>query len=67
MKQPMVYVVVEVSKNKILRRKESSVAVYQTVAVFNSGAASKAVIMDLCGVKPGADKIGNDYTMPARK
>ena len=31
-----------------------SLAACETIAAFNTGAASKAVVLDLCGVSPGA-------------
>lgn len=38
-------------KNKVLR---SRIAASETTAAFNKGATSKAVVLDLCGVTPGA-------------
>ncbi|CAB4006642.1 Hypothetical predicted protein, partial [Paramuricea clavata] len=40
-------------KTKFCGARHVRIAVCETVAVFNTGAASKAVIMNLCGVTPG--------------
>ena len=41
-------------KTKFCGARRVRIAVCETIAMFNTGAASKAVIMDLCGVTPGA-------------
>ena len=43
------------SKTKFCGAKRVCIAVCETVAVFNTGAASKAVTMVMCGVSPGAN------------
>ena len=40
-------------KTKFCGARRVRIAACETIAVFNTGAASKAVVMNLCGVTPG--------------
>lgn len=45
------------SKTTFVGVRRVRIAVCETVTVFNTGAANKAVIMDLSGVNPGASML----------
>ena len=45
------------SKTTFVGVRRVRIAVCETVTVFNTGAANKAVIMDLCGVNPGQNML----------
>ena len=45
------------SKTTFVGVRKVRIAVCETIAVFNTGAANKAVIMDLCGVDPGQNML----------
>lgn len=44
-------------KNKFCGRRRIVTAVCETIGTFNTGAASKAVLMESCGVRPGSSML----------
>ena len=43
------------SKTRFCGSRKVRIAVCETVALFNTGTASKAVLMEMCGIEPGAN------------